>query len=34
MQSYKCDELGGKEEDMTTLKVVLLEDLIGNHENG
>ena len=34
MQSYQCDELGGKEQDMTTLKVILLADLIGNHKGG
>jgi len=34
MESYQCDELGGKEQDMTPLKVILLKDLIGNHKSG
>ena len=32
IENYQRDQLGDKEQDMATLKVILLEDLIGNYK--
>ena len=34
IEEYQCDEVSDKEHVMTPLKVILLEDLIGDHKGG